>query len=160
VNDRPVITGHPQNQEVDEGDPVMFSVTVQDPLLVSFQWRKDGVALSDDDRFSGTTTATMCIVPVEVDDQGEYDCVVAQKLSEPCPKASETATLTVHSAAQTCPADLNGDGFIGLADLSQLLGHYGTMSGANPEDGDLDRDGDVDLSDLAEMLGVYGTFCD
>lgn len=58
-----------------------------------------------------------------------------------------------------CHGDLDGDRDVDLADLAQLLGHYGTPSGAAYEDGDLDADGDVDLSDLAELLGVYGTTC-
>ena len=53
--------------------------------------------------------------------------------------------------------DLDGDGDVDLHDLAQLLGHYGTTSGATYADGDLDFDGDVDLHDLAELLGRYGT---
>ena len=59
----------------------------------------------------------------------------------------------------TCPGDLTGDDTVGLSDLAQLLGSYGTPSGASYHDGDLDFDGDVDLSDLAELLGVYGAMC-
>ncbi len=58
-----------------------------------------------------------------------------------------------------CPGDLNHDAGVDLSDLAQLLGNYGTTSGAMYEDGDLDQDGDVDLSDLAALLGVYGTMC-
>ena len=58
-----------------------------------------------------------------------------------------------------CLGDLDGDGNVDLADLAELLGHYGTTSEASYADGDLDRDGDVDLADLAELLGVYGTSC-
>ena len=58
-----------------------------------------------------------------------------------------------------CLGDLDYDGFVNLSDLAQLLGSYGTTSGAVYEDGDLDGDGDVDLSDLAELLSVYGTIC-
>jgi hypothetical protein len=61
---------------------------------------------------------------------------------------------------QHCPGDLDGDNDIDLADLAQLLGNYGTPSGALYEDGDLDTDSDVDLADLAALLGVYGTSCD
>jgi YVTN family beta-propeller protein len=59
-----------------------------------------------------------------------------------------------------CVADLDADRDIDLADLAQLLAHYGTTSGAAREDGDLDGDGDVDLSDLATLLAIYGTTCE
>ena len=58
----------------------------------------------------------------------------------------------------SCPADLDGDGTVGLADLSILLASFGT-SGATPADGDLDGDGDVDLADLSALLNVFGTAC-
>ena len=60
---------------------------------------------------------------------------------------------------QTCYGDLDGDSQVGLADLAQLLGHYGMISGAVYTDGNLDRDGDVDLADLASLLGLYGRIC-
>jgi hypothetical protein len=55
--------------------------------------------------------------------------------------------------------DLDGDDDVDLQDLAQLLAHYGTASGATPDQGDLDGDGDVDLGDLAEMLANYGLSC-
>ena len=55
--------------------------------------------------------------------------------------------------------DLDNDGDVDLADLAELLGSYGTTSGATFYDGDLDTDGDVDLADLATLLSVYGTAC-
>ena len=57
-----------------------------------------------------------------------------------------------------CPGDLDGDSDIDLADLSQLLAHYG-MTGVSYGDGDIDDDGDVDLADLSALLSVYGTTC-
>ena len=59
-----------------------------------------------------------------------------------------------------CISDLNGDGEVGLSDLSTLLENYGAPSGMSYADGDLDGDGDVDLSDLGILLAVYGTACD
>ena len=59
----------------------------------------------------------------------------------------------------TCPGDLDGDGDIGLSDLSILLSNFGTAFGATAEDGDLDGDGDVDLTDLSTLLAVFGTSC-
>ncbi|MBI5864583.1 MAG: beta-propeller fold lactonase family protein [Planctomycetes bacterium] len=60
---------------------------------------------------------------------------------------------------QNCPADLDHDGVISLADLAVLLSTFGTPSGATPEQGDLDADGDVELQDLASLLAVFGLPC-
>lgn len=59
---------------------------------------------------------------------------------------------------EPCIGDLDGDDYVGLADLSILLAHYG-MTGASYEDGDLDGDEDVDLADLSELLAHYGETC-
>ncbi|MEC9373538.1 MAG: hypothetical protein VYC34_06830 [Planctomycetota bacterium] len=50
-----------------------------------------------------------------------------------------------------CPADLDGDGSVGPADLGALLGGWG-MSGP----ADLDGDGAVGSADLGAMLGSWG----
>lgn len=58
-----------------------------------------------------------------------------------------------------CVGDLDGNGDVSLQDLAILLSHFGTTSGANPEDGDIDNDDDVDLQDLATLLSRFGTQC-
>jgi hypothetical protein len=59
-----------------------------------------------------------------------------------------------------CPADLDEDRDVDLADLARLLGNFGVTGGATYWDGDPDGDDDVDWEDLAELLSVYGTDCD
>jgi hypothetical protein len=64
-----------------------------------------------------------------------------------------------------CAADIgNFNCIVDLADLSQLLGHYGT--GTTYPEGDIyppddffPGDGVIDLQDLAEILGQYGDNC-
>ena len=51
-----------------------------------------------------------------------------------------------------CPADLDGNGEVGAADLAALLGAWGATSGA----ADLDGNGDVGAADLAALLGAWG----
>lgn len=64
----------------------------------------------------------------------------------------ETPKLYVlTTAAPPCPADLNGDGSVGGADLAILLGTWGTSGPA-----DLDGDGAVTSADLAILLGAWG----
>ena len=72
-------------------------------------------------------------------------------------EATATYDITMNISP---PGDLDGDCSVALADLAQLLAHYGTLSDAEYEDGDLDGDGDVDLADLAALLAMYGTNCD
>lgn len=52
----------------------------------------------------------------------------------------------------TCPADLDGNGEIGAADLAAVLGAWGTSGGA----ADLDGDGIVGAGDLSTLLGAWG----
>lgn len=68
--------------------------------------------------------------------------------------------LTSIDDGAACPADLDGDGAIGLGDLSILLVHFGVAGGADPSNGDLDLDGDVDLVDLSAMLVAFGSACE
>lgn len=67
--------------------------------------------------------------------------------------------LTTGEDQPRCHGDLDGDWDRDLADLAEMLGHYGETTGVLYENGDLDEDGDVDLADLADMLGVYGEPC-
>jgi len=79
---------------------------------------------------------------------------------EPCTDSDFSNSDSGYSSCgNDCPGDLDGDNDVDLSDLAQLLGNYGTTSGAAYEQGDLDGDGDVDLADLAALLGVYGVPC-
>jgi len=147
VNTAPAITEQPVSQEVCEGDPVTFNVVVTPTPPPSYQWRKDGVEIPD------ATGSVYWIESVTIADAGNYDVVVTNACDA---VTSDPATLTVRTP---CHGDLNSDCEVNLADLAQLLAHYGTTSGAEYEDGDLDGDGDVDLADLAGLLAVYGTSC-
>ena len=52
-----------------------------------------------------------------------------------------------------CPADLNGDGSVGILDLLALLAAWGTNPGGPP---DLDGDGTVGILDLLTLLANWG----
>ncbi len=57
------------------------------------------------------------------------------------------------SVGVPCPADLNGDGVVGAADLALMLGSWGFAPGSPA---DLSGDGFVNAFDLALMLGSWG----
>jgi hypothetical protein len=86
-----------------------------------------------------------------------------------------TCCSVIGDAGKYCWADIypnnddgvwdaaDGDCTIGLYDLAELMGGYGTTPDATREDGDifpLGGDGTVDLLDLAELMGQYGDDCD
>ncbi|MEP0847741.1 MAG: immunoglobulin domain-containing protein, partial [Phycisphaerae bacterium] len=148
-----VILGQPQDLTVDEGDNASFTVTVQNPGSYTYRWRKDGNDLSDGGSISGSGTSSLLITGVVQGDAGDYDCVISGTL---CDVVSAAATLTVN-APEPCPEDLDGDGVVGLPDLSILLTNFGGPGTA--AEGDITGDGQVDLADLSALLTAYGTTC-
>lgn len=64
--------------------------------------------------------------------------------------ASLTVTMGPPTANE-CPADVDGDGEVGGADLGILLGSFG-----GPGAGDLDGNGMVDGGDIGLLLGAWG----
>lgn len=72
--------------------------------------------------------------------------------------ATENGLFLLDPAA--CIEDLNGDGAVGLSDLTILLAHYGVPSGATPQQGDLNGDGAIGLQDLTLLLAAFGSTCD
>jgi hypothetical protein len=60
--------------------------------------------------------------------------------------------IVVQGEVPTDPADLDGDGAVGPADLALLLGAWGT-----PGPGDLSGDGVVGPADLASLLAAWGS---
>ena len=92
---------------------------------------------------------------------GDYDCN-GNGIGDSEDLASGAAEdLNGNGIPDTCDClgDLNLDWRISLVDLAELLGNYGTSSGAADADGDLDADGDVDTDDLQILLRNYGRGC-
>ena len=93
----PVITGQPASQTVNVGDSVGMTVTPQGQFFnFTYQWRKNGVNLSDAGSISGSTSQSLAIDPVAVGDAGNYDCIVTA-IAGGCSTNSNVAVLTVNS---------------------------------------------------------------
>ncbi|MCA1634041.1 MAG: immunoglobulin domain-containing protein [Acidobacteria bacterium] len=98
VNTAPVITSQPANQEVPEGSSASFSVTATGTDL-TFQWRRNGMPLSDGGKISGANNATLTIDSVATEDAGTYDVVVGGTCSPPAISDSVSLTVNVCSSA-------------------------------------------------------------
>ncbi len=70
------------------------------------------------------------------------------------PRASGEASFDLtFEAADACPADLDGNGTVGILDLLALLAAWGTDPGGPP---DFDLDGTVGILDLLTLLANWG----
>jgi len=70
---------------------------------------------------------------------------------------SGSISFTV-SGGTPCVGDIDGNGSVGLSDLSILLSQFGSTNCPSCS-ADLDHDGDVDLADLSLLLAHFGTNC-
>jgi hypothetical protein len=108
VNGDVVITTQPASQSAFIGAEISFTVSATGPGTLAYQWRKNGVNLTESPRVIGTTTATLTLSPVASGDDGDYDVVVTSA----CGSAiSSAATLTIINEAPVLnvPRNLFGD---------------------------------------------------
>lgn len=75
---------------------------------------------------------------------------------------TEPARSTVVLAVPPpCPGDATNDGVVNFADITAVLGNFGTVYGAPPATGpgDADGNGTVSFGDVASVLANFGTTC-
>jgi len=91
----PTITQHPIDHEECPGDTVIFTVSATGQGMLSYQWQKDQVNLSNGGHYSGVTTASLTVSNVDSNDVGDYRCVVTDDNSS---TNSNTAALSLKAA--------------------------------------------------------------
>ena len=60
---------------VDPGDDVMFTVMALGSDL-TYQWQRDGSDITDNSKYSGTTSSLLTVMDVVEGDEGGYRCLV------------------------------------------------------------------------------------
>lgn len=121
-------------------------VTGSGPL--SYQWRRNGVPMSDTGRVRGAHSPTLRIAGCVPTDRARYDVIVTNV----CGRTIQTGSALL-AIGSWCPADLTGDGATTDQDLASLLGAWGPCPGCPA---DLDGSGGVNATDLAMLLGEWG----
>ncbi len=106
------ITEHPVDQSPACGESAIFTVEASSNCpLITYQWQKDGLNLSDDGHYSGITTDTLIVSDVAGPDAGWYRCVVSDISDSLISDEAElgfprTVSITGHPIDQTV---LQGD---------------------------------------------------
>jgi hypothetical protein len=87
VDSPPIIVSQPVTKTVVVGASATFSVSTQSAVTVTYQWRKDGVAIN------GATNATLALSNVQNASAGSYTVVVTNSIGS---VTSNAALLTVN----------------------------------------------------------------
>lgn len=93
------------------GGPAHFSIEAAGAGELLYQWRRDGVDLSDGGAISGATTANL-FVEARPEDVGAYDCVVRNAFGQ---VIGDSAVLAVRHPV--CTADFDGNGELDFFDF-------------------------------------------
>lgn len=107
VRSRPLVTLQPQSQSVPWGAPATFGVSASGPDPMEFQWRRNGIALTDGDGIVGSNSQTLALSGTVWSDQGSYDCTVSSECGS---STTIAATLSVSSCPPTW-ASMGDTGF-------------------------------------------------
>ena len=110
------ITSQPQSVVATAFGPAE-QMTVNAPLADTYQWYFNDAPLTDNARFTGTTTDTLTINP-DLNTEGTYRVEVSNTAGT---ILSQNAVMAV---INTCPGDQNFDGNLSPADFSAWVSNY------------------------------------
>jgi len=117
------IIGHPENVIVDAGETGTLSVVPSDPGS-SFEWLRNGVAVVDDGRVSGSDSEMLVVLDSMSSDTDTYRCVVTDGAG--VIQESDIAVFAVRGSGEAaCVVDLNDDQSLNFLDISLFLQLYG-----------------------------------
>jgi sugar lactone lactonase YvrE len=91
----PAITLQPRPQAVLTGSAAIFTVAASGTQPLSYQWLRNGAALADFGRISGTATPQLSVADARMDDAGTYSVLILNNAGR---VLSAAAQLTVNPA--------------------------------------------------------------
>jgi hypothetical protein len=149
----PVITQQPVPATVAPGQAAGFTVAATGAGPLQFQWRRNGVPLTNGGNIAGATSATLIIDPATAADAGSYDVM----LDGPCgPLTSAAATLTI-----TCYANCDGSTtppVLNVSDFSCFLNRFAAGDPYANCDGSTTPPV-LNVSDFSCFLNSFATGC-
>jgi hypothetical protein len=97
VHTAPTIVSGPAPATRCTGQAAVLTVSAEGTSPLAYQWRRDGVPLSDGGGYSGAATATLTIVSTVAGNLGSFDCVVTNA----CGAATSDAAAVQYNAPPT-----------------------------------------------------------
>ena len=113
----PVIISNPTNQMVSVGGAATFRVVASGAGVLTYQWKKNGLPLTNSADVLNATTDQLTLTNVVPNDEGSYSVTVTNNAGS---ATSATAQLLVNSGV------IFSDGF------SSLLNYWSVVPGATP----------------------------
>jgi hypothetical protein len=123
------------------------SFTIAASGASTYQWRKNGVAMSNAGRNSGVDTPSLSIANVHADDRANYDCLVTASCGSTTPSNSVALNL--------CPADFNCSGAVNVQDIFDFLNGWFASSAT----ADYNDDGVTAVQDIFDFLSGWFAGC-
>jgi glucose/arabinose dehydrogenase len=106
----PIITGHPSNQTVTQGQPATFTVTATGTAPLNYQWQRN------QSNISGATSSSYTIASASPADNGaKFRCLVTNTFGS---ATSNEATLTVQPLPPILFSEAGSDSAIALASVA------------------------------------------
>jgi trimeric autotransporter adhesin len=135
------------------GGIVAFDVTPAAGYAVTYQWRRNGVAIAAGRMAGGTfaagvTTARLTLSEVRAADNGTLTCLITNA----CGSIESPAV-----GLSTCGPDVNCDGFIDFFDYDEFVAAF--ESGAPVRIADYNGDGFIDFFDYADFVAAFEAGC-
>jgi len=141
------IVQHPSNVRTCLGGTATFGVIATSACPITYQWRRNGVPISNDPNAAGMNSATLVVQNAQMSHIGLYDCVLTT-----C-----GGSVTTYSARlDVCRADYNCDGFLNSQDFFDFI--YDFMNG-NPRADYLNQDGYVNSQDFFDFIVAFFAGC-
>ncbi|MBS0197768.1 MAG: immunoglobulin domain-containing protein [Planctomycetes bacterium] len=139
------ITSQPQNTSACLAGSAIFSVTATSDEPLTYQWRKDTVAIETVTNPSAATM-TLMLTDLSAADVGSYDCIVTNVCGS---TTTNPATLTI------CIGDFDCDGGADGADVGAFFGAWE----AGEARSDVNADGGVDGADVDTFFEHWEAGC-
>jgi hypothetical protein len=102
INTQPIITTQPTTKSICVGAATTFSVAATG-TGITYQWKKDGVILSDGGAINGSQAATLSLSTTIASDAGVYVCEVNGVCTPKAISSGATLTLAAGSSIITQP---------------------------------------------------------